>query len=265
MAVASASAGALSLLFTGSAPRRLLHRNHAGRMVPAVLGLALLGGLVAGSLAARLGRGGRPGTGEIIVLAGALIVGVAGLVDDLLGHRGARGLLGHLAGVIRGRVTTGLLKLVAGVGVGVVLAVSLGGPPIRVGAAALLVPLAANLWNGLDVRPGRSLKWGIVVLVPVLAAARELGYGHVAAAALGGAIGILPFDLLERGMLGDAGSNPLGIVVGAGLAIVLPTPAMVAAAIIALALQLAAETITLSRLIGAAAPLRWFDRLGRRD
>lgn len=234
-------------------------------MVPAVLGLAFLGGLLAGSVAARLGEGGRSGDVETVVLVGAVAMGVAGLIDDLLGHRGARGLLGHLAGLIRGHLSTGLLKLAVGVGAGIALSVWMGGPPIRIVATAVLVPVAANLWNGLDVRPGRSLKWAIVVLLPILAASRELGFGHIAAAALGGAVGILPFDLLERGMLGDAGSNPLGLVVGAGLAIVLPTAGVVAAAAVALALQVAAETVTLSRLIDSAPPLRWFDLLGRRS
>jgi hypothetical protein len=32
-----------------------------------------------------------------------------------------------------------------------------------------------------------------------------------------------------------------------------------------LALQVAAETITISRLVEATAPLRWLDRVGRRS
>ncbi|HEV3474199.1 MAG TPA: hypothetical protein VG602_02415 [Actinomycetota bacterium] len=262
-AVASAGAGGLSMLFVGSAPRRLLRRNHAGRMVPAVLGVALVGGVIAGALAAGLAAGENVGRIEAVVLIGVVAMAAAGLADDVLGHRGARGLLGHLTGLLRGQVSTGLLKLGVGVGAGIVLAVALGGPPVRTVATAVVVPVAANLWNGLDVRPGRSLKWGIVALLPLLAASREVGYGQVAAAALGGAVGVLPFDLLERGMLGDAGSNPLGLIAGAGLAIVLPTPWLLVAAAMAVALQVAAETVTLSRLIEGAPPLRWFDRLGR--
>ena len=131
-------------------------------------------------------------------------------------------------------------------------------------AGALLVASATNLWNALDVRPGRSVKWGIVVLVPVFALTRDTGFGLVAGAALGGALGILPFDLLERAMLGDAGSNPLGLMAGAGLALVLPTASVIVAAVMVIILQVAAETVTISRVINAVPPLRWFDRLGRR-
>jgi UDP-GlcNAc:undecaprenyl-phosphate/decaprenyl-phosphate GlcNAc-1-phosphate transferase len=131
-------------------------------------------------------------------------------------------------------------------------------------AAAVLVAACTNVWNALDVVPGRSLKWGIVVLLLALPRAWLGGGGEVPAAALGAAVAVLPFDLLERGMLGDAGSNPLGFLVGVTLALVLPTPGVVVAAAAAVALQVAAETVTISRLIEAAPLLGWFDRLGRR-
>jgi UDP-GlcNAc:undecaprenyl-phosphate GlcNAc-1-phosphate transferase len=131
-------------------------------------------------------------------------------------------------------------------------------------AAAVLVAACTNVWNALDVVPGRSLKWGLVVLVLSLPRAWLGGGGELPAAALGAAVAVLPFDLLERGMLGDVGSNPLGFLVGTVLVLVLPTPGVVVAAALAVALQVAAETVTISRLIEAAAPVRWFDRLGRR-
>ncbi|HEX2029952.1 MAG TPA: hypothetical protein VHL78_00925, partial [Actinomycetota bacterium] len=197
-----------------------------------------------------------------MLIAAILALWVAGHLDDVLGGR-ARGLGGHLRSALRGRPTTGILKLVAGVAAGVGLALALGGGAVRVAAAAILVAVATNLWNALDVVPGRALKWGIVALVPLVAASWRGDYGIVGAATLGVAAAGLPFDLRERAMLGDAGSNPLGFVVGAGLALSLPTAGVVAAAAAALALQAAAETVTISRLVEAAPPLRWFDRLGR--
>jgi UDP-GlcNAc:undecaprenyl-phosphate GlcNAc-1-phosphate transferase len=131
-------------------------------------------------------------------------------------------------------------------------------------AAAVLIAGSINLWNALDVVPGRALKWAAIALVPVLAATVAEPYGVIAGAALGGVAGVLPFDLRERGMLGDAGSNPLGLLVGLGLAVTLPTWGVVVAALAVLALQVAAETVTISRAIEAVPALRWFDRLGRR-
>lgn len=257
-------AGAMALLTLGGAPSRLVRPNHTGRPIPAVLGSALVGGVVIGALVGRAGVGLPVGPVEGAALVAAVVLAGVGLLDDLFGHRGARGFRGHIGGLLRGRPTTGLLKLVAGVTSGVGVAVLIGGGPLRVPAAAVLIATAANLWNALDVRPGRSLKWAVVVLVPVFAASREVGVGLVLASALGAGIGVLPFDLLERGMLGDHGSNPLGFLVGTGLAVALPTVGVLVAAVLALALQVVAETVTISRLIEAVPPLRWFDRLGWR-
>jgi len=65
-------------------------------------------------------------------------------------------------------------------------------------------------------------------------------------------------------MLGDGGANLLGAAAGLGLYLVLPGWGVVVAAALAVALNVTAETITLSRTIDAVAPLRWVDRLGRR-
>ena len=64
-------------------------------------------------------------------------------------------------------------------------------------------------------------------------------------------------------MLGDGGSNLLGFTAGLGLYLVLPGPWVWVAASVAVALNVLADTVTLSRLIDAVGPLRWFDRLGR--
>ncbi len=246
------------------APRRLRTRNWAGRTVPATLGWALIGGLAAGVVAGALLAEPIGGTASLLGAAAAAVLFASGLLDDAVGHR-ARGLGGHLGSLLRGRPTTGLVKLLVGTALGIGLAVWLGGGPVRVAAAAVVIVLSINLWNVLDVVPGRALKWGIVALGAALPAALGGSVATLLAAGLGAALGVLPFDLLERGMLGDAGSNPLGLLAGLGLAVVLPTPWLVLAAGAAALVQVAAETVTISRVVEAVPPLRWFDRLGRRS
>lgn len=252
----------LAPVVTRIAPDRMRVENWTGRVIPATLGWALLGGVVIGVTAAALWPTG-VGSGEVL---GGLALGVlfgAGLLDDALGHR-ARGLRGHVGSLLRGRPTTGILKLLVGTALGVALAVWLGGGPVRIAASSVLIVLSINLWNVLDVVPGRALKWGIVVLAAVLPATAGRPAVALVAAGLGAALGVLPFDLRERGMLGDAGSNPLGLLAGLGLAVALPTPWLLVAAGAAVLLQVAAETVTISRALEAVPPLRWFDRLGRR-
>ncbi len=66
-------------------------------------------------------------------------------------------------------------------------------------------------------------------------------------------------------MLGDAGANPLGAVLGVGLAASLDEPARLVAIVVLLALNLASEKWSFSKAIEASPPLRWLDGLGRPD
>jgi Glycosyl transferase family 2 len=115
-------------------------------------------------------------------------IAALGLVDDLWSGD-ERGIRAHLAA---GR-TTGVLKLAGIPLVGLVATRSVSG--------GLLVAGWANLMNQLDTRPGRALK-------AYALAAVALGAPLKPAVLLG------PYDLRERVMLGDAGSNGLGALLG---------------------------------------------------
>ena len=240
---------------------RLVVENHRGRLVPRTLGLWLaLCASVSTLFVDATGHVGPAGWGGLGCL---LLVAAAGLVDDLF-PIGPRGLRGHLRALIDGHMTTGVLKLIVAIG-GAVVAIALQPErqaPIEL-AGVVLVAAATNLWNGLDVAPGRALKAFLPVELAVLLArpAPELlPFG--AGLAVGAAIGLI-LDLRERAMLGDGGSNPLGFAAGLSLYVVLPGPAVVAGAVLAVTLNLLAETVTLSRAIRAVPPLRWLDELGR--
>jgi hypothetical protein len=254
-----------ALLVRAPTPR-LLRKNHAGRLVPVVLGAGLVTAVVLSTAVTAAVAGEAYDLGRVVTWAvvASMVLGMVGLIDDLA-EEGARGFREHLGSLLRkGRATTGIVKLAAGIAAGTSIALIMGGGAVRVAAAAVLMAVSTNVWNAFDVVPGRALKLAILALIPILLASWNVPVGLLAGGTLGGAVALLPFDLLERGMLGDAGSNPLGFLVGVGLAAVLPTPGVVAAAAGGLLLQTAAETVTISRLVEATPPLRWFDRLGRR-
>jgi UDP-GlcNAc:undecaprenyl-phosphate GlcNAc-1-phosphate transferase len=202
-------------------------------------------------------------SGGWLVLGGSLLVAAAGLIDDL-NTGGPRGLRGHLRALASFHVTTGAVKLVVVSAVSLVVVAALPSRPLPVLlAGAVAIAGCANLWNGLDVVPGRALKSFLPAAVAVWLGGPALGLvpilpGVVVAAALA-----VPFDLRERAMLGDGGANLLGFTVGIGAYLVLPGWAVGLVAVLAVALNAVADTVTLSRVIDAVPSLRWFDRLGR--
>jgi hypothetical protein len=169
----------------------------------------------------------------------AAAVAAAGLADDLWSGP-ERGVRAHL----RAGHTTGVLKLVAIPAVALLATRKLSG--------ALLVALAANLWNQLDTKPGRALKAYLAVALPLRA--------PLLPAAV-----LLPCDLREMTMLGDAGSNVLGGLLG------LRSVGRLTArrrwiAIGALAsLNLLGESRSLGELIERTPVLRELDALGRQS
>jgi hypothetical protein len=165
------------------------------------------------------------------------VVTAIGLVDDLLSGP-ERGVRSHL----RAGATTGILKAVAIPLYGLARTRSLAG--------ALLVALAANFFNQLDTRPGRALK-AYLTLAPL------------ARAPLLPAVLVAPYDLREMAMLGDAGSNALGAMLGLS-SVDRFTGRGRSLAIAALAgLNLLGEMRSLGELIERTPVLSQYDRLGR--
>jgi UDP-N-acetylmuramyl pentapeptide phosphotransferase/UDP-N-acetylglucosamine-1-phosphate transferase len=157
-------------------------------------------------------------------------------------------------------VTTGAVKLVAAL---LAAAITVSWTPREHLWANVLALVAiagcTNVWNGLDVAPGRAAKGFLVVAVVLLA----VDVRAFLLICTGAAAAVLWPDLRERAMLGDSGANLLGFLAGAEIVRRLPEPWLPVAAAVVVALNLLAETVTFSRTIEAIPPLRWFDHLGR--
>ncbi len=237
---------------------RLTVRNHRGSPVPAVLGFLLVAG---GALAAAVGaRVGPISAADAVTSGAALLVALVGFVDDLV-PEGPRGLRGHVVALANGQVTTGAVKVVAIIAASLItVAASTRTAGISRISGVILIAGATNLWNGLDVRPGRALKWFLL-----LAAAGAVGWPHAPPFGIGVAIAALVAlfpDLRERAMLGDAGANLLGFTAGVALYARSPSSWIPYAAAVMVVLNIVADTVSLSRVIEAVPPLRWFDRVG---
>ena len=209
---------------------------------------------------------GDPGS-RLLILFAVVAFCLLGLLDDLAAEGDDRGFRGHLAAMSHGRLTTGGVKLVGGGLVALAVACSVGnrgGGEVIVDAA--LIALGANLGNLLDRAPGRTIKFGLVAMVAMGVAASGLERSALIGVAVvaGAALGLLAFDLGEKLMLGDAGSNVVGAASGMGVVFTCGLTARVVVLVVVLGLNVASEKVSFSRVIDGFAPLRAFDRLGRR-
>lgn len=166
------------------------------------------------------------------------VVTALGLADDLWSGE-ERGVRAHVAS---GR-TTGVAKLVGIPLVGTVATRSLSG--------GLLVAAWANLVNQLDTKPGRALK---AYLLAALALRAPVGF----------AVLVLPYDLRERAMLGDGGSNALGAMLGFKSVERFHGWARWAALGALAGLNLLGERRSLGEVVERTPGLRELDALGRR-
>ncbi len=247
-----------------------IRKNFRGVELPTAVGIivpvTVVATMAALTLLTTLGwRPDQPGLGALGLTATATVgFALLGLLDDVAVDEGASGYRGHVAALLRGRLTAGSLKMVAGPAVAVVVVAPVANDSaVRLLLDAALVALAANLANLFDRAPGRVIKVSVLMAAVCVACASAapqlLGLCVVA----GAAAGLLVPDLRERMMLGDAGANPLGATLGLAAVLVFApmTRNWVLAALVVL--NLASERVSFSRVIDRVAPLRLLDQLGR--
>jgi UDP-GlcNAc:undecaprenyl-phosphate/decaprenyl-phosphate GlcNAc-1-phosphate transferase len=230
--------------------------NYRDRDVTLLLGPAVAAGALAGvTVAAPTAR-----RAALLAISTAAAVGV---YDDLYGDKHARGLTGHVQALREGRVTTGMVKLVALVGAAGVASAVRYRRVVDAAIGTVLVAGTANLVNLFDLRPGRAAKV-TTVAAAVLGRSRSRETRAVAAVAAGAALAALPPDLGERAMLGDCGASTLGALLGwsAGLSGTRTRRLVLAATVIAL--TAASERVSFSAVIDGQPALRAIDQLGRR-
>ncbi len=244
--------------------------NHRGEPITLLEGPAVALGGIAGALAS--GASARDRAALAVAGAGAAAFGG---YDDLRGNGESRGFSGHLGALCSGELTTGAVKI-AGIGATGLAAALIAGPQAAAGGAddgasaaatladalinAGLVAGGANLLNLFDLRPGRAVK--AAMLTGALLAASPGGRA-ASTAPVSAAVALLPEDLAERSMLGDAGANALGAMLGVAAA-KLPRPARVGALALVIGLTAASEKVSFTKVIERTGPLRWLDMLGRR-
>ncbi|MGH9214020.1 MAG: hypothetical protein ACRD2C_25605 [Acidimicrobiales bacterium] len=266
------AAAALWVLLTPAFTAEVFTRqNFRGRDLPTAAGVILALVVVLGDAVVALidAAGTEPDPDLLVGLRSASLVAVGfallGLLDDLGGVGQSGGFRGHLAELTRGRLTTGAAKLFGGAALGVVAAAPAANDSLgRLLADGALIALAANLGNLFDRAPGRVIK---VALLAGLVLVIGVGFEPILTGtvlALGAAAGLALPDLRERLMLGDAGANVLGAVLGTGVVLACTPTTRTVVLIVVAALNAASEVVSFSKVIDRVPPLRAVDQFGRR-
>lgn len=208
---------------------------------------------------------------SLMVLVGAWFL-LVGLVDDFYGDGLCRGLKGHIHALFyHRRITTGLIKAVGGI-IGSAAIIFwhtedstelLHGWLLEWLFGIMLICLSANGINLLDKRPSRALK----VFWVLCAASIIAAHGDERWLICLLAVSTLPYafyDFSCRAMLGDAGSNMLGAILGSFIWVATPLGFRLSVFLAWVALHAYSERASLTEAIAKSKVLSWLDRVGVR-
>lgn len=197
------------------------------------------------------------------------IFGIAflGLLDDMLGRGSerdtARGWRGHASAVASGRLSTGAIKAVGALGLAAYATSGLGREDFGYLADLLLLLLATNLFNLLDLRPGRVEKGFVLLIAGLCLGAWTIFPLELLGVFIGPVLIGAWLTLRERAMQGDAGANLIGALAGVAMLTTLSEDARLVALAVIGALTVYGEFRSISAAIERTPGLRDLDRIGR--
>lgn len=185
-----------------------------------------------------------------------------GSLDDLIGDRSVSGLKGHFKSLLKGQLTTGGFKALFGGFVGLVVSVCITNSIPEIIVNTLVIALSTNFMNLFDLRPGRAIKVYLLVMIPIFLT-------------LPGIMNIFPLlilpnvlayfntDLKARAMMGDTGSNVLGMSIGIMMAFGYDMNVKIAWLVFLVLIHLFTEKFSITKMIEKSKVLKFIDNLGR--
>ena len=237
--------------------------NYKGEMIPVSMGIVFLPMIIINGIILAFF------TVDFISLSclflfifGMMAMFFAGIIDDTIGNRDVSGLKGHFKSLFKGTLTTGGFKALFGGFVGLIISVSISKDIIDIVVNTLVIALSTNLMNLFDLRPGRAIKVYLVIMITIFFT-------------LSGYIQILPllilpnvlayfnFDLKAKAMMGDTGSNVLGISIGILMVLGYTLKVRIVWLVFLVLIHLLTEKFSLTKIIEKNKVLNFIDRLGR--
>lgn len=241
----------------------MIRENYRGDMIPVGLGLVFIPTLVINSIILIYSN---IVPEKIIMIYMLLFASIAmsfvGIIDDSLGNRGVTGLIGHFKALFNGSLTTGAFKALLGGFVGLTLAVTLSKSIPNIIVATLVVALSTNMMNLFDLRPGRAIKAYVILAIIIFLASAKFNR-EVMMLIVPAVLAYFYFDLRALTMMGDAGSNVLGVSIGVFIVSSFDLPVQLVSLVLLVAIHVLTEKFSLTKIIENNKFLNYVDKLGR--
>ncbi|WP_195939775.1 glycosyl transferase [Romboutsia sp. 1001713B170131_170501_G6] len=186
----------------------------------------------------------------------------AGILDDIIGNRDVSGLKGHFKSLFKGKLTTGGFKALFGGFIGILISIAISKDILDIIVNTLIIALSTNLMNLLDLRPGRAIKVylviGLVLLLTLTGFEKSL-----LLLLLPNVLAYFNYDLKAKAMMGDTGSNVLGISIGILICMGYSFNIRLAWLVFLIFIHILTEKYSLTKIIEKNKFLNFIDKLGR--
>lgn len=193
---------------------------------------------------------------------GMMAMFFAGILDDIIGNRDVSGLKGHFKSLFKGNLTTGGFKALFGGFIGILISLSISKDILDIAINTLIIALSTNLMNLLDLRPGRAIKVYLVIMISIFITLT----GYIKALPLlilPNVLAYFNFDLKAKAMMGDTGSNVLGISIGILMVFGYSFNVRACWLVFLILIHILTEKYSLTKIIENNKILNFIDKLGR--
>ena len=192
-----------------------------------------------------------------------ILIGFIGMIDDFIGETDIKGFKGHIKSLFKGRLTTGGLKAVVGLILAILFSASLSNNYIDMIVNIFLITLFTNIVNLFDLRPGRANKVFIFMSIILIITAYIKDYNFIIYSAIGIILVYIRYDLKAKSMMGDVGSNSLGITLGIFCVLSQTLTVKTVYLTILIVLHIISELSSFSKIIKNNKFLSYLDNIGR--
>lgn len=241
----------------------VLRPNYKKDMIPVSMGIVFLPMLIINAIIlAYFTTNFKDMLHIFIFLFGLVSMFFAGILDDIIGNRDVSGLKGHFKSLLNGKLTTGGFKALFGGFIGLVISIAISKNIYDIVINTSIIALSTNLMNLLDLRPGRAIKGYLVISIVLLFTLGEYTR-NLLLLIFPNVIAYFNQDLKAKAMMGDTGSNVLGISIGILFVMGYSLKVRLIWLAFLIFIHILTEKYSLTKIIENNKFLNFIDKLGR--